>query len=148
MPTDNEVARGKMFQYVLKATTEIDRVAAREVSGVQLNVTTRRQVVESVNSISRWGITKFKQEKYWESKEKAYETVLNHFERIDFWGRSNRAQAYCAVTVGDNDLHPHTFNESMRTLAQLEVTAFVYFENELRDLSREYRQVMGSIHVN
>ena len=97
---------------------------------------------------SRWGVTKFKQEKYWEAKVKAYETVLNHFERIAFWGRSNRAQAYCAVTVGDNDLHPQTFNESMRTLAQLEVTAFVYFENEFRDLIREHRHAMESIYVN
>lgn len=97
---------------------------------------------------SRWGVTKFKQEKYWEAKVKAYETVLNHFEQIAFWGRSTRAQAYCAVTIGDNDLHPQTFNESMRTLAQLEVTAFVYFDNEFRDLIREYRHAMESIYVN
>lgn len=51
VPT-NEVAREKMPQYVLKATAEIGRVAASAVSGVQLNATTRRQVVESVNSVS------------------------------------------------------------------------------------------------
>ncbi|HAY0149106.1 TPA: hypothetical protein JS240_000392 [Escherichia coli] len=97
---------------------------------------------------SRWGVTKFKREKYWEAKVKAYETVLNHFERIAFWGRSNKALAYCAVIVGNNDLHPHTFNESMRTLAQLEVTASVYFENEFRELIREYRYAMESIYIN
>jgi hypothetical protein len=52
VPT-NEVAREKMPQYVLKATAEIGRVAASAVSGVQLNATTRRQVVESVNSVTR-----------------------------------------------------------------------------------------------
>lgn len=36
-----------MPQYVLKATAEIGRVAASAVSGVQLNATTRRQVVEA-----------------------------------------------------------------------------------------------------
>ncbi|MFW5364662.1 phage regulatory CII family protein [Escherichia coli] len=49
----NEVAKEKMPQYVLKATAEIGRVAASAVSGVQLNATTRRQVVESVNSVTR-----------------------------------------------------------------------------------------------
>lgn len=49
----NEVAKEKMSQYVLKATAEIGRVAASAVSGVQLNATTRRQVVESVNSVTR-----------------------------------------------------------------------------------------------
>ncbi|MBL5965965.1 phage regulatory CII family protein [Lelliottia amnigena] len=52
VPT-NEVAREKIPQYVLKATAEIGRVAASAVSGVQLNATTRRQVVESVNSVTR-----------------------------------------------------------------------------------------------
>ncbi|TDN58451.1 phage regulatory CII family protein [Scandinavium goeteborgense] len=52
VPT-NEVAREKMPQYVLSATAEIGRVAASAVSGVQLNTTTRRQVVESVNSVTR-----------------------------------------------------------------------------------------------
>lgn len=42
-----------MPQYVLKATAEIGCVAASAVSGVQLNATTRRQVVESVNSVTR-----------------------------------------------------------------------------------------------
>ncbi|MBM6607957.1 phage regulatory CII family protein [Enterobacteriaceae bacterium RIT814] len=49
----NEVAKEKMSHYVLKATAEIGRVAASAVSGVQLNATTRRQVVESVNSVTR-----------------------------------------------------------------------------------------------
>lgn len=49
----NEVARENMPQYVLKATAEIGRVAANAVSGVHLNATTRRQVVESVNSVTR-----------------------------------------------------------------------------------------------
>jgi len=49
----NEVAKEKMPHYVLKATAEIGRVAASAVSGVQLNATTRRQVVESVNSVTR-----------------------------------------------------------------------------------------------
>lgn len=49
----NEVAQEKMPQYELKATAEIGRVAANAVSGVQLNATTRRQVVESVNSVTR-----------------------------------------------------------------------------------------------
>lgn len=52
VPT-NEVAREKMPHYVLKATAEIGHVAASAVSGVQLNATTRRQVVESVNSVTR-----------------------------------------------------------------------------------------------
>lgn len=52
VPT-NEVAREKMPQYVLKATAEIGRVAASAVSSVQLNATTRRQVVESINSVTR-----------------------------------------------------------------------------------------------
>lgn len=52
VPT-NEVAREKIPQYVLKATAEIGRVAASAISGVQLNATTRRQVVESVNSVTR-----------------------------------------------------------------------------------------------
>ncbi|CZV59713.1 hypothetical protein ACSN7N_000017 [Enterobacter hormaechei] len=97
---------------------------------------------------SRWGLTKFKKEKYWESKVKAYETTLSHFEKIAFWGRSNKAQAHCAVTVGDNDLHPQTFNESMRNLAQLEITAFVYFDGEFRDLIKEHRHAMESIYIN
>ncbi len=42
-----------MPQYVLKATAEIGRVAVTAVSGVQLNATTRRQVIESVNSVTR-----------------------------------------------------------------------------------------------
>ena len=49
----NEVAKEKMSHYVLKATAEIGRVAASAVSGVQLNATTRRQAVESVNSVTR-----------------------------------------------------------------------------------------------
>lgn len=48
VPT-NEVTREKIPQYVLKATAEIERIAASAVSGVPLNATTRRQVVESVN---------------------------------------------------------------------------------------------------
>lgn len=42
-----------MPQYVLKSTAEIGRIAASVVSAVQLNATTRRQVVECVNSVTR-----------------------------------------------------------------------------------------------
>lgn len=97
---------------------------------------------------SRWGVTKFKREKYWDAKVKAYETALNHFEQIAFWGRCNHAQAYCAVTVGDHSLDINTFHESMRNLAQLEITAFVYFDSKFIGLIKEFRHKMESIYVN
>lgn len=97
---------------------------------------------------SRWGVTKFKREKYWEAKIKAYETVLGQFEQIAFWGRCNKAQAYCDVTVGDNDLDPNVFHDSMRTLAQLEMTAFVYFDKDFRSLIKQYRNEMESLYIN
>jgi len=42
-----------MPQYVLKATAENGRVALSAASGVQLTATIRRQVIKSVNSITR-----------------------------------------------------------------------------------------------
>jgi hypothetical protein len=97
---------------------------------------------------SRWGVTKFKREKYWDGKVKAYETVLIHFEQIAFWGRCNKAQAYCGVTIGDNNLLPETFSDSMRSLAQLEITSFIYFDNDFMGLVKEYRHKMESIYIN
>ncbi|MDM2906620.1 hypothetical protein [Citrobacter sp. Cpo015] len=96
---------------------------------------------------SRWGVTKFKREKYWEAKVKAYETVLNHFEQIAFWGRNSRAQAYCGITVGTNDLHFGLFDESMRNLSRLEVTALVYFSNEFSELIKEFRYEMETVYI-
>lgn len=97
---------------------------------------------------SRWGFTKYKREKFWEAKVKAYGTVLSHFEQIAFWGASNKAQAYCSVTVGSSTLQQEMFNESMRSLAQLEVTALVYFDRKFIKLIKKYRHKMESIYIN
>ncbi|HBZ4243174.1 phage regulatory CII family protein [Klebsiella aerogenes] len=49
----NEVASEKMPHYVLNATAEIGRVAASAVSGEHQTATERRQVIESINSVTR-----------------------------------------------------------------------------------------------
>ena len=49
----NEVASEKMSHYVLNATAEIGRVAASSVSGEHQTTTERRQVIESINSVTR-----------------------------------------------------------------------------------------------
>lgn len=49
----NEVAKEKMPQYVLKATAEIGHVAAGAVSGEQLTTAGRRQIIDSINSVTR-----------------------------------------------------------------------------------------------
>ncbi|CAA0355193.1 TPA: phage regulatory CII family protein [Klebsiella pneumoniae] len=49
----NEVAREKMPDYVLKATAEIGRVAAGAVSGEVHTSAGRRQIVDSINSVTR-----------------------------------------------------------------------------------------------
>ncbi|KAB0979370.1 hypothetical protein FZI32_22535, partial [Cronobacter sakazakii] len=49
----NEVASEKMPHYVLNATAEIGRVAASAVSGEHQTTTERRQVIESINSVTR-----------------------------------------------------------------------------------------------
>ena len=49
----NEVAREKMPDYVLKATAEIGRVAAGAVSGEAHTTAGRRQIVDSINSVTR-----------------------------------------------------------------------------------------------
>lgn len=49
----NEVANEKMPQYVLKATAEIGQVAAGAVSGEQLTTAGRRQIIDSINSVTR-----------------------------------------------------------------------------------------------
>jgi hypothetical protein len=49
----NEVAREKMPDYVLKATAELGRVAAGAVSGDAQSATGRRQIIESINSVTR-----------------------------------------------------------------------------------------------
>ncbi|HFF8549492.1 TPA: phage regulatory CII family protein [Kluyvera cryocrescens] len=49
----NEVANEKMPHYVLKATAEIGQVAAGAVSGEQLTTAGRRQIIDSINSVTR-----------------------------------------------------------------------------------------------
>lgn len=49
----NEVAREKMPEYVLCATAEIGRVAANTVSGGPQTTDSRRQVIDSINSVTR-----------------------------------------------------------------------------------------------
>lgn len=49
----NEVANEKMPQYVLKATAEIGQVAAGAVSSEQLTTAGRRQIIDSINSVTR-----------------------------------------------------------------------------------------------
>lgn len=49
----NEVAIEKMPHYVLNATAEIGRVAASAVSGEQQTTASRRQVIDSINSVTR-----------------------------------------------------------------------------------------------
>ncbi|WP_336983969.1 MULTISPECIES: phage regulatory CII family protein [unclassified Cedecea] len=49
----NEVASEKMPHYVLSATAEIGRVAASAVSGEQPTAASRRQVIDSINSVTR-----------------------------------------------------------------------------------------------
>lgn len=49
----NEVAREKMPDYVLKATAEIGRVAAGAVSGEAHTTAGRRQIIDSINSVTR-----------------------------------------------------------------------------------------------
>ena len=49
----NEVAREKMPLYVLKATAEFGHVAAEAVSDEQLTTAGRRQIIESINSVTR-----------------------------------------------------------------------------------------------
>ncbi|EPA7871844.1 MULTISPECIES: phage regulatory CII family protein [Citrobacter] len=49
----NEVASEKMPHYVLNATAEIGRVAAGTVSSEQPTAASRRQIIESVNSVTR-----------------------------------------------------------------------------------------------
>lgn len=73
VPT-NEVAREKMPQYVLKATSEIGRVAACAISGVQMNATIqihaatgvfrqrwlqRKNTAESVGALFQIGVTEY-----------------------------------------------------------------------------------------
>lgn len=49
----NEVASEKMPHYVLSATAEIGRVAASAVSSEQPTAASRRQVIDSINSVTR-----------------------------------------------------------------------------------------------
>lgn len=49
----NEVASEKMTHYVLSATAEIGRVAASAVSSEQPTAASRRQVIDSINSVTR-----------------------------------------------------------------------------------------------
>lgn len=49
----NEVANEKMPQYVLKATAEIGQVAAGAVSSERLTTAGRRQIIDSINSVTR-----------------------------------------------------------------------------------------------
>ncbi|HCW0178618.1 TPA: phage regulatory CII family protein [Citrobacter freundii] len=49
----NEVASEKMPHYVLNATAEIGRVAASAVSGELQTTASRRQVIDSINSVTR-----------------------------------------------------------------------------------------------
>ncbi|ENM2868122.1 phage regulatory CII family protein [Citrobacter koseri] len=49
----NEVASEKMPHYVLSATAEIGRVAASAVSGEAQTTATRRQAIDSINSVTR-----------------------------------------------------------------------------------------------
>lgn len=96
---------------------------------------------------SRWGVTKFRREKYWESKIKTYETILNGFESIAYWGKTEGAEAYCAVTVGSKDINSQHFHQSMRQLAQLEVTSAVYLSADFRSLMHKSRYEMESLYV-
>lgn len=49
----NEVAQEKMPHYVLSATAEIGRVAASTVTTEVQTSTTRRQVIDSINAVTR-----------------------------------------------------------------------------------------------
>lgn len=49
----NEVASEKMPHYVLSATAEIGRVAASAVSSEHPTAASRRQVIDSINSVTR-----------------------------------------------------------------------------------------------
>lgn len=49
----NEVAREKMSHYVLNATAEIGRVAASTVSDAHQTTKERRQVINSINAVTR-----------------------------------------------------------------------------------------------
>ncbi|HHR4276461.1 TPA: phage regulatory CII family protein [Salmonella enterica] len=49
----NELAKEKMPQYVLKATAEIGRVAAGAVSDEHQTTAGRRQIIDSINSVTR-----------------------------------------------------------------------------------------------
>lgn len=96
---------------------------------------------------SRWGVTKFRREKHWESKVKTYETIIHCFEEIAFWGRISGSDAYCGVTVG-KDSGPEQFHQAMRKIAQLEVVGAIYISIDFRSLCHEKRVEIESLYID
>lgn len=86
---------------------------------------------------TRWGLTKFKNEKFWEAKTLAYGKIIAAVESIAFWGLHKHSQTYCGVTVGD--VSADSFHSAIRLISQMEFTASIYFSTEFRNLICDYK---------
>ncbi|ENA3445202.1 TPA: hypothetical protein PXL76_003450 [Yersinia enterocolitica] len=86
---------------------------------------------------TRWGLTKFKNEKFWEAKTQAYGKIIAAVESIAFWGQHKHSETFCGVTVGD--VSADSFHSAMRLISQMEFTASIYFSSKFRNLISEYK---------
>ncbi|HBK4770934.1 TPA: hypothetical protein LLS86_004515 [Serratia liquefaciens] len=109
---------------------------------------------------SRWGLAKFKKEKFWEAKVQAYGQIIAAVESIAFWGQQERVECYCGITIGkDADHHSDKFHSALRLTMQMEHTASIYLSvkfigliNKFNlDVQREYgstiEDLRGEDHI-
>ncbi|MDM7182265.1 hypothetical protein QUH49_06775 [Klebsiella pneumoniae] len=96
---------------------------------------------------SRWGVTKFKREKHWETKIKTYETVIHCFETIGYWGDNEGNEAFLEVRVGGLEEGVEQFHHAMRQLAQVGVTGAIYLSPEFRNTAYEKRLKIQQMYI-
>lgn len=88
---------------------------------------------------SRWGLAKFKKEKFWEAKVQAYGQIIAAVESIAFWGQQEKIDWYCGITIGqDIEHHSDKFHSAIRLTMKMEHTASIYLSNKFIQLINEF----------
>lgn len=88
---------------------------------------------------SRWGFKKYKMEKFWDAKVKAYSSVLISVENIAFWGLADEEHKMLATNSNGALFNDNKFFKlSMRELISLRQSHSLYFSRNFNELLKGF----------
>lgn len=88
---------------------------------------------------AKYGLNKFKKEKFWEEQRQVYGKVLDTVENLEYWGSSRNRSGHADNIIGDN-IRNYDFSsdEGIRQLIKIKSVHKIYFSKSFLDVIEKY----------